>query len=91
MIGVMPKFSIKDLMISTAIVGAGLLIAKAAINGGRSLDELGGNDNSLNYFAYGCGIVGCGFVGIGIFRPLSKPGLGFVLGVAVGFLIVRGL
>ena len=86
MIGVMPKFSIKDLLIATAIVAVGLTIALFALN-----PRWEPYIEKFWYVLLAEYLVGCAIAGAGLMYPFKRSKLGAKLGMVVGVLLMLSL
>ncbi len=86
MIVVMPKFSIKDLLISTTLVSAGLSIISLIF-----YFRLHAPSFDLRLFipVMSAFFLGCALIGAGMLYPFSCTKVGAVIGLIAGFLFLR--
>ena len=81
MVTKMPKFSIKDLMIATAMVAVGLATSHVANSPNIIVDE-----SILLLAPMLLALTGWGIVGAGVLYPFGRWRVGIMLGVIISFL-----
>ena len=77
----MPKFTIKDLMIATAMVAIGLVTARLARSPNIVVDE-----PFRSLVPLQLRVAGCAIAGAGVLYPFDRWKLGFAIGGFIAFL-----